>query len=101
MTVEELLPEYDSYLEEYSYEKIWFELPPTEKRIIALLAVNEKLSTADLCKKSDLKAYELSVYRDRLKKKGLIDTSEYGYLSLNPPRFAEILRMRAMEYLEL
>ena len=101
LSPEQLLPDYDSYLEEYSYEKIWFELPPTEKRVISYLVLNSKLSTAELREKTGLKAYELSVYRDRLKKKGLIDASEYGYLSLSLPRFEEILKMRAGEYLEL
>lgn len=32
LSLDDLLSYYDSYLEEYSYEKIWSELPPTEKR---------------------------------------------------------------------
>lgn len=100
MPLEQILPEYDTYLEEYSYDKIWFELPPKEKQVISHLIINGKLSTSELCEKAGLKTHEFSVYRDRLKKKGLVDTSEYGYLGLNLPRFAEILKMRAMEYLE-
>ena len=33
----------------------------------------------------------MSVYRDRLMRKGIVDTSKYGYLSLLLPRFAEIV----------
>ena len=100
LSPEQLLPDYDTYLEEYSYEKIWFELPPTEKRIISHLVLHGKLSTAGLREKTGLKTYELSVYRDRLIKKGLIDVSEYGNVALSLPRFEEILKMRAGEYLE-
>ena len=99
-TPEQLLPDYDAYLEEYSYEKIWFELPATEKQIIAYLILSGKLSVSELREKTSLKTYEFSVYRDRLKKKGIVDVSEYGFLSLNLPRFEEILHMRASEYLE-
>lgn len=99
-TPEQLLPDYDAYLEEYSYEEIWFELPAAEKHINAYLILSGKLSVSELREKTSLKTYEFSVYRDRLKKKGIVDVSEYGFLSLNLPRFEEILHMRASEYLE-
>ena len=46
----------------------------------------------DLRKRLGLSSGEMSVYRDRLVKKGLIDTSNYGYMSFRLPRFKEIAR---------
>lgn len=101
LSLDDLLSYYDSYLEEYSYEKIWSELPPTEKKVISYLVINKRLSTSELQEMVGLKAYQFSVYRDRLKKKGLVDTSEYGKLSLSLPRFSEIMYIHAKEYLEM
>jgi hypothetical protein len=89
---DELISYYDSTLSEYVYEKIWFELPETEKSIITLLVLNGRMKVKDICNSLDMPNNKLSVYRDRLKRKGLINTSEYGYLSLNLPRFGEIAK---------
>ncbi len=35
-----------------------------------------------------------SVYRERLLRKGVIDTSDYGYISIALPRFAEFINDR-------
>lgn len=51
--------------------------------MISYLVINKRLSTSELQEMVGLKAYQFSVYRDRLKKKGLVDTSEYGKLSLS------------------
>lgn len=89
--VESLLPEYDGLLEEYVYEKIWHELTSREKEIIASLIGHDRIKVADLKAALDMSSNNLSVYRDRLKKKGIIDTSAYGYISLKLPRFGEII----------
>jgi AAA+ ATPase superfamily predicted ATPase len=36
-TLDEVLPEYDRYLEEYVYSKIWSELSETDKQIVAVM----------------------------------------------------------------
>jgi hypothetical protein len=43
-----------------------------------------------------MKSGSMSVYRDRLIKRGIINTSKYGYLSLLLPRFAEIVKKWTM-----
>ena len=92
---ENILPKYDEYLENYSYEKIWSELSGMEKKIVLALSKKEEYKTAEIRELLGLQSSEFSVYRERLKKKGLIDTSKYGYLSLSLPRFAEIIQIWA------
>ncbi len=41
-----------------------------------------------------MKPEQFSVYRDRLKRKGVLDTSKYGEVSFVLPRFAEFVLMR-------
>ena len=48
------------------------------------------VKNSDLRERLGLTSGEMSVYRDRLAKKGIIDTSSYGYMSFKLPRFKEI-----------
>ena len=87
---EELLDEYDRTLSEYVYEKIWYELPETEERIVTLLIRNGRMKNQEIREELDLTDKQMSVYRDRLKRRGIIDVSSYGYLDILLPRFREI-----------
>ena len=89
--IEDVIPEYDHMLEEYVYEKIWSELSQKEKDIIAILAENESTKVIDIRERLNFKSNEMSVYRDRLKKRGIIDVSSYGSISLKLPRFGEVI----------
>lgn len=40
----------------------------------------------------DMKSEQFSVYRERLKRKGVIDTREYGKISMALPRFDEFIK---------
>ena len=91
-SLDDIIIDYDRTLGEYVYEKIWYELPATEKKVIALLVENGEMKTGDIKEQLGLTDSKLSVYRDRLKRKGLINTSNYGYISLILPRFAEIVK---------
>lgn len=88
----ELIDEYDRTLSEYVYEKIWFELPETEKKIVTYLIENGASKVKSIKEALSISDSQLSVYRDRLKRRGLIDTSKYGVLSLRLPRFDEIAK---------
>ena len=41
-----------------------------------------------------MKAELFSVYRDRLKRKGVVSTEQYGHLTLVLPRFDEFVKTR-------
>lgn len=87
----DIIDEYDSTLSEYVYEKIWFELPQTESKIVSLLVKKGQSKTKDIKEELSLSDSQMSVYRDRLKRRGIIDASKYGFLDLILPRFKEIV----------
>jgi ABC-type enterochelin transport system ATPase subunit len=98
--LEELMPEYDQYLQDFVYEKIWSELSEKDRYVITEIskAVLDKssLKVGDLLKNTGMSASLFSNYRDRLLKKGIIDTSKYGYISLTLPRFAKYVTAQAL-----
>ena len=85
-----LIDEYDATLSEYVYEKIWSELPDTEMKIVTQLVKNGQMRIKDIKESVGLSDSQMSVYRDRLKRRGIVDASKYGLLSLILPRFREI-----------
>ena len=91
-SLEEILPEYDQYLEEYVYSKIWSELSEIDKKILAELSVTEDNRVKTIREHLNMKSEQFSVYRDRLKRKGVIDIKEYGRVSMALPRFDEFVK---------
>lgn len=91
---EELLNEYDQYLAEYVYDKLFYELSSKEKEILMLFKDNNPISIKEIC---DLGNYDIkyfSVYRDRLIKKGIIVANSYGSIEFTLPRFYEYLKTK-------
>jgi hypothetical protein len=96
--LEELLPEYDQYLDEYSYDKIWSELSEGDRKMLYAIALKGvKVKTQDLVQETEFKSNYISVYRDRLKKRGILDTSNYGYMSFLLPRFDVFVKSKEAE----
>lgn len=93
-TIKEILPEYDQYLEEYVYGKIWSELSELDRKILVEMTVNGETKVKKIREGVGLKSEQFAVYRDRLKRKGVLDTSKYGEVSFVLPRFAEFIKMR-------
>ena len=89
--LEDLMPEYDQYLEEYVYSKIWSELSPVDKKIVLRIAGTRETKVTVLRESLGMTTPEFSVYRDRLKKKGLINIPQYGNISLALPRFEDFV----------
>ena len=94
MTIEEILPEYDQYLEEYVYSKIWSEMSELDKKIVYEMSVSGETKIKNIREKLGMKSELFSVYRDRLKRKGVVNTQEYGHLSLALPRFDDFVKAR-------
>lgn len=90
-TIEEILPEYDQYLEEYVYGKIWSELSDLDRKMLYEMAEGRETRVKNIREKMGMKPGLFSVYRDRLKRKGVLDTSRYGEVSFALPRFAEFV----------
>ena len=92
--LDSILSRYDEYLEEYVYEKIWNELSERDREILVSIANcdKDKVKVKDIRDERNLEPGNFSIYRTRLQKKGLIDTSQYGYVSLVLPRFADFVK---------
>ncbi len=90
-SLKDVIPEYEQYLEEYVYQKIWSELSDTDRKVLFGLDGAEEIKIKDLREKIDMSSSLFSTYRDRLDKKGLIDTSKYGYIGLLLPRFSNFV----------
>lgn len=95
--LDEVIPEYDHYLEEYVYEKIWSELSEQDRRVVAELSSQKEIRVKELRDKLDMNSSEMSVYRNRLGKRGIVDISKYGYISLKLPRFDHYVRMCVLD----
>ncbi len=85
--LESLMDEFDRYLDEYVYEKIWSELTEKEKMILETMAEDNINNVTAIREKLDIPSRDFSVYRDRMKKKSVIDTKNYGEISFALPRF--------------
>ena len=90
---EDLLVNYDHYLQDFVYNELWNKLSKVEQNIL-LQMPNEPITTKDLITKLNLTNSYFSNYRERLIKKGLIYSPSYGSLSLTLPRFFEFLKIK-------
>ena len=96
-SIEKILPEYDQYLEEYVYGKIWSELSELDRKVLITMAENGETKVKNIRKQIGMKSELFSVYRDRLKRKGILNTAKYGEVSFILPRFAEFIKMQTIE----
>ena len=94
--IEDILPEYDQYLEECVYSKIWSELSSLDQKVLMNISPDEELKVKELRDRLQMSSELFSVYRDRLKRKGVIDTREYGKISFALPRFAHFVEMQKL-----
>jgi len=85
--LKDLLPDFDQYMAEYVYEKIWSELSDKDKKVLEGITEGEKMKVQAVRDNIGMESDEFSVYKERLKRKGIIDSSQYGYVSLSLPRF--------------
>lgn len=73
------------YLDDYVYDKIWLELPEKERQIMIIIAVDKIYEVATIKDKIGFKSNEFSVYRDRLIKKGILESHSRGSLEIALP----------------
>jgi hypothetical protein len=96
-TNKKIMNEFDKYLRDYVYEKIYFDLPETEKEFILALAS----STGEISKVMEIlnmNKQNISQYRDKLLKKGIIVKSGWGKISFALPRFKEYILIQKEFY---
>ena len=90
-----ILAEYDAKLFEYSYEKIWSELSRKDKAVLKTMR-SESEPVSKVLSDAKMKKNELSVYKDRLIKKGILDGREKGLFVLRLPRFLRFLEVKRL-----
>jgi hypothetical protein len=91
--LEEILPEYDQYLEEYVYEKIWSELSPTDKKVVRTMIRMKETNVTSIREALEMRPEKFSVYRKRLINKGVIVAKDYGAIEIALPRFDHFVEM--------
>lgn len=84
-----ILNQFDQYLRDYVYEKIYYDLPLVEKKIVNYLAISVDGSISDLLTEMDMSKGSMSQYRDKLLKKGIIEKISWGKIDFALPRFRE------------
>ncbi len=93
-TIEEILPEYDQYLEEYVYSKIWTEASPKDQAVLIAMSQSGETKIKKIRQQMNMTSGQFAPYRERLKNKGILDTRTYGEVSFALPRFAEFIQTR-------
>ncbi len=72
-SLEDLLPQFDTYLEDYVYEKIWSELSKKDKEVAAAMCGASSTKVETIRNRLHMPSNSFSTYRKRLTKKGLFN----------------------------
>lgn len=88
---EDVLVHFDEALSEKVYQKIWSELTPKERWFLSFIVQKDQMPVSELLEITGQKKNQFSKPRDVLKKKGIIDTSTRGVVSVRLPRFKEFV----------
>ena len=89
--LEDILPKLKAELFAYSYEKIWEEMTEMDRFLAGLLTEKEEYKGEEVLKLMGEKSGSYSMYRDRLIKRGILN-SRQGYISLALPYFGEYIK---------
>lgn len=92
---------YKETLSELVYEKLWSELSTKDKEIMTVIAMHgdAPVKTGEVITEYNIKYPEnstmtdklMSVYRERLKKEGLIESPKFGYVQIALPVFSDYI----------
>ena len=91
---DDIINEFDTYLREYVYEKIYFDMPDNEKTVVTALASSKEKKVADIINSTNINKEKMSQYRDKLIKKGVIVSAGWGKLDFALPRFNEYVLLQ-------
>lgn len=81
------LPDYQQYLEDYVYEKIWSEMSSGDRKLAYGIAKSATGKASEIKTILEIENNEYTPYRDRLVKRGILDGSEHGHLKFILPLF--------------
>lgn len=89
---EELLPQYDSLLAQYVYEKIWMELSEKDQEIVKVIA-DGNYEVKKIRTELEISSQYFNVYRRRLIERGIIFSPGHGLVEFALPRFEQYIQM--------
>lgn len=89
-----ILPEYDQYLEEYVYEKIWLELSDQDQKVLTCIVGNSITDISSLRRLLNFSPQLLYTYKKRLVRKGVLTETGHGQIQIILPRFEEFVCRR-------
>lgn len=86
-----VIDEYNAYLYEYVYEKIWTELSGLDRQVAEAMAKSNKTKIEDIRKLLQMPSNKFSMYRSRLLRKGIVAAAQYGHIDFVLPNFKEFV----------
>lgn len=89
----DVIEQFDSYLKDYVYEKLYFDLPLKEKELVNSLANSETGDISSVMDSMKMNKENISQYRNKLIKKGIIAKIGWGKLDFTLPRFREFVQI--------
>ena len=92
---DEVLPAFKQYLFEFVYEKIWAELPMTDKQLRWAIASAESGKINDIRELLHWTSNQMNPYRSRLIRKGIINGDDWGMVSFTLPLFEKFVLANA------
>ena len=84
-----VLDEYEQYLSEFVYDKIWSELSAKDRMVAKAIADEKSGKIKDIRERLEMETNEFNPYRKRLIKKGIVSGEMRGYVYFTLPLFAE------------
>lgn len=94
-TYDKVLNEFEAYLEDFVYDKIWSELSELDRNVLIAMAGISQTKVEDIRKQLNISSGNFSIYRKRLLKKGIVQATKYGHLGFVLPRFKEFVLRNA------
>ena len=96
--IKNLLPEFDHYLADYVYDKIWYGLTEKERLILHTIvrAGSQYVRSMEIRDATGITKNAYGVYRDRLVHKGVVDGRLYGQLRLALPGFERFIQKKEL-----
>lgn len=90
LTLDEIVSKLDDMLDDFVYRKIWESLSDMDRRIIGLIG-ETPVKVSYICNTLNISATSFSRYKERLIKRGVVENTQHGFISLTLPRFSNII----------
>ena len=85
----EVLEEYEQYLSEFVYDKIWSELSQKDRVVARGIAETDSGKIKDIRERLGMETNQFNPYRKRLIKKGILSGEMRGYVHFTLPLFED------------